>query len=50
MLYSTSIVGEGWDGTYGGRQQPNGTYVFMAQAVDYNGTVINRKGTVVLIR
>jgi gliding motility-associated-like protein len=50
MVYSTSEVGKGWDGTLGGKPQPSGTYVFAAQAVDYTGKTVFKKGTLVLIR
>jgi hypothetical protein len=50
MVYSTSEIGKGWDGKFGGTPQPSGTYVFSAQAVDYTGKVVVKKGTVVLIR
>jgi len=50
MVYSTSSFGSGWDGTFGGKEQSTGTYVFMAQATDYLGKLINKKGTIVLIR
>ena len=50
MLYSTSQQGQGWDGTYASTPQASGTYVFIAQAIDYNGKLITKKGTVVLIR
>ncbi|WP_153797535.1 PKD domain-containing protein [Foetidibacter luteolus] len=50
MLYQTNAVGMGWNGVYGGQEQPPGTYVYMAQAVDYEGKLVNRKGTIVLIR
>jgi gliding motility-associated-like protein len=50
MVYSTSEVGKGWDGTFGGKPQPSGTYVYAAQAVDYTGKIAFRKGTIVLIR
>ena len=49
-MFSTSEQGKGWDGMYGGIKQASGTYVYMAQAVDYSGKLINQKGTVVLIR
>lgn len=49
-VFATSRQGEGWDGTLNGQPQPAGTYVFMAQGVDYLGNTIFRKGTVVLIR
>lgn len=50
MLYSTSSIGSGWNGTAEGREQATGTYVFMAQATDYQGKQIFKKGTIVLIR
>lgn len=50
MLYSTSTLEQGWDGKYSGQLQPPGAYVYMAQAIDYTGKMINKKGTVVLIR
>jgi len=50
MVYTTSIIGQGWNGIFSGQQQPSGTYVYMAQAVDYEGNLVNRKGTAVLIR
>jgi gliding motility-associated-like protein len=50
MIYSTSEVGKGWDGTFGGKSQPSGTYIFAAQAIDYTGKTVFKKGTIVLIR
>ena len=50
LLYTTSQIGQGWDGTFNGVPQPPGTYVFVAQGVDYLGKTIGNKGTVVLIR
>jgi gliding motility-associated-like protein len=50
MLYSTSTEGQGWDGRFGGNLQPSGAYVYEAQAIDYTGKTINKKGTFVLIR
>ena len=50
MLYSTGTAGQGWDGKLGGVAQPSGAYVYEAQAIDYTGKVINKKGTFVLIR
>jgi gliding motility-associated-like protein len=50
MVFSSTQQGEGWDGTYGGAQQASGTYVFVAQGIDYTGKVLTKKGTVVLIR
>jgi gliding motility-associated-like protein len=50
MVFSSSEIGRGWDGTFGGKPQPSGTYVYTAQATDYTGKTVIKKGTVVLIR
>lgn len=51
MLFYTTNVGDGWDGTYRGQPQPAGTYVWF---VEYNDPVTKRmaekQGTVLLIR
>jgi gliding motility-associated-like protein len=50
MIFETKEFDKGWDGRVSGTDQETGTYVFMAQGVDYTGKVVFRKGTVVLIR
>ncbi|HNP23228.1 MAG TPA: gliding motility-associated C-terminal domain-containing protein [Panacibacter sp.] len=50
LVYHTSSIDQGWDGNVSGKPQPAGTYVFMAQATDYTGKLISRKGTIVLLR
>lgn len=50
LVYSTSSFGTGWDGTLGGKEQATGTYVFVARATDFLGNILNRRGTIVLIR
>ncbi len=50
ILFTTKEIGKGWDGKFNGTEQPNGTYVFQTQGVDYTGKVIFRKGTTVLIK
>ena len=50
LVFSTAEVGKGWDGNFSGSAQPSGTYVFITQGVTYNGKVIFRKGTSVLVR
>ncbi len=49
-VYTTSTIGDGWNGMFKGKAQPAGTYVFQAEGVDYEGNIIFRKGTIVLIR
>jgi len=50
LLYQTSQSGQGWDGTFHSIQQPSAAYIFEARAVDYLGKIVEKKGTVVLIR
>lgn len=50
LLFSTSEMGKGWDGSFNGVLQPSGTYVFATEGVDYLGKSIFRKGSLVLIR
>lgn len=50
MVYETHSFGEGWNGKFKGKAQETGTYVWQAQAVDYTGKKIFRKGSVILIR
>ena len=50
QVFLTRNAAVGWDGTFGGRAMDAGTYVWMAEAVDDHGKVVQKKGTVVLIR
>jgi CHU_C Type IX secretion signal domain/PKD domain len=50
LVYSTSRMGEGWDGTLDGKQQTPGVYVWVAEAETYTGRTIARRGTVILVR
>jgi|GEM_PF-6087264 len=49
-IYSTSILGKGWDGTLNGSPQNSGTFVWMFEGVDEQGKTIRKKGVVTLIR
>jgi len=50
LIFSTAKMGEGWDGTVRGTEQPVGTYVWVLKAVDVMGNMYERKGTTTLIR
>ncbi|HLI93178.1 MAG TPA: gliding motility-associated C-terminal domain-containing protein, partial [Puia sp.] len=50
LMYSTSQLGQGWDGTSSGKPQVAGTYVWMLEGVTYAGKLIQKRGTVILIR
>jgi gliding motility-associated-like protein len=50
LLFITTDLGKGWDGTYKGSAMPEGTYVFRAFLTDFAGRTSERSGTVVLLR
>jgi len=50
LLFTTKEFGKGWDGLYNGTAQPAGTYIFVAEGIDYIGKMVYKKGTCVLIR
>ncbi len=50
LVYTTTQIGAGWDGKLKGADQPLGTYVWYAEATDYLGKKIKKKGSVILIR
>lgn len=50
LVFSTSAQKQGWDGTFKGAPQDTDVYVWMAEAVDYLGKTILKKGSVALIR
>lgn len=50
LVYQTSEIGKGWDGTYKGIRQPIGNYVWWVRGTDRTGQVKFLKGNVVLIR
>jgi gliding motility-associated-like protein len=50
LMFSSSRLGDGWDGTLSGKPQETGTYVWMAQAKTYTGKTVSKQGTMVLIR
>ncbi len=50
LVYSTSQLGEGWDGTIGGKPQAMDSYVWVVQGTTYTGVRIYKKGMVTLIR
>jgi gliding motility-associated-like protein len=50
LVFQTKDPGRGWDGTINGTPQPIGSYVWMAEAIDYRGQLMSRKGTVTILR
>ena len=50
LMFYTAELGKGWDGTFKGKPQDIGTYVWQANGIDYKNIHLKRKGTVILIR
>ena len=50
LLFSTTNASVGWDGKIQGKEQNSGTYVWIAEAIDYKGNIIQQKGYSTLIR
>jgi gliding motility-associated-like protein len=50
LIYSTTVQKQGWNGTFKGRAEEPGVYVWIAEGVDYLGKRWVRKGSVTLIR
>ena len=49
-VFYTNDPGNGWDGKWQGVDQNIGVFVWIAEGIDDNGEIIQRKGTVTLIR
>ncbi|HWB64760.1 MAG TPA: gliding motility-associated C-terminal domain-containing protein, partial [Chitinophagales bacterium] len=49
-LNELSDLSRGWDGTYKGKKQDSGTFVYYIVAKDINGKTITKKGNLTLIR
>jgi gliding motility-associated-like protein len=50
VLYSSLNTKEGWDGNVNGIPQPAGTYVWIAIGKTFEGKILKRQGTFLLIR
>ncbi len=50
LLYDTKEYRKGWDGTFKGKKQDQGTYVWMISGLTRDGKTLEMKGTVILIR
>ncbi|MEQ1676151.1 MAG: choice-of-anchor L domain-containing protein [Chitinophagaceae bacterium] len=49
LVFSTKDIRRGWDGQVDGIAQVTGTYIWMAEGIDYNGNTVARKGVVTII-
>jgi len=50
MVFETKNISEGWDGTFHGKPQPLGVYVYEIEAVSNTGSLFKRHGNITLIR
>lgn len=50
LLFTTADIQSGWDGTFRGREMPEGTYTFIAHITDRAGRTFKRSGSVLLLR
>ena len=50
LVFATSNANVSWDGMIKGQPQGTSVFIWMARGIDYSGKVIERKGTLTLIR
>ena len=50
LIFETTKMNEGWDGTHRGSKLASDTYVWSAEGIDQNGKLIRRSGSTTLIR
>ncbi len=50
VMFQTSNIDEGWDGTYKGTPQPVGVYIYDISAVSSTGKMFSKTGNVTLLR
>ncbi len=50
LVFSTNVIGDGWDGRIKGIAQSTNNFVYIVEAVDYLGQKHFKKGNITLIR
>ncbi|MCF8450910.1 MAG: gliding motility-associated C-terminal domain-containing protein, partial [Taibaiella sp.] len=50
VVFQTSNIDEGWDGTFKGVPQPVGVYIYDVSAVTNTGRDFTKSGNVTLLR
>ena len=50
IVFNTTTVGQGWDGTYNGENMPQDTYIYSIIIRTPDGTIIEENGEVLLVR
>jgi len=49
-VFESENINTGWDGTYKGKPMNTGTYIYVLNATLNDGTAINKKGNITLVR
>ena len=50
MVFESKDKGRGWDGTMSGAKQPIGVYTYVLKAVLQDGTIVQKRGTITIVR
>ena len=50
LVFHTTDPLKAWDGRIQGQDQPNGVYVYIVRGIDYLGNLIEKNGTVIILR
>lgn len=50
MVFESKDKGRGWDGTMSGVKQPVGVYTYVLKAVLQDGTQVQKRGTITIVR
>lgn len=50
MVFSSTDVSKGWDGTYQGKPQPVDSYVYTIKVETFDGIIETKTGTILLLR
>ncbi len=50
LVFNTTNYSIGWDGKVKGIEQQLGTYIWIAEGLDYIGNIVFRKGTVTIVK
>jgi len=50
LLFESNNTANGWDGNYKGAQQAAGNYIWVAEGIANNGSIVTQHGQIILIR
>ncbi|WP_074241798.1 Ig-like domain-containing protein [Chitinophaga niabensis] len=50
MIFESKDKGRGWDGTMSGKKQPVGVYNYILRATLQDGTTVQKRGTITIVR